>query len=225
MLRPIFKIILKLILGFFSFIFLYFIFAFVLSVIAIDKELDNEQTISIYLKTNGVHSDLVLPIKSPFYDWSEKVKFEHTLSKDTTYKYVAFGWGDKGFYLETPEWKDLKFSTAIKAAFGLGNTAIHATFFKNLILNESCKEIRISKNQYERLITYIDNSFAKDAENNFQKISTHAVYGNHDAFYEANGSYSFFKTCNTWTNSGLKISGQKCCLWTPFDWGIFFHYK
>ena len=222
--KPIFKTIFKFILGFFSIILLYFLAAFLLSIIAIDQEDDTIEEVTIYIKTNGVHSDLVVPIKSDFYDWSKKVKFEHTLSKDTTYQYVAFGWGDKGFYLETPEWKDLKFSTAFKAAFGIGKTAIHATFYKNMRLNDRCKEIKISKKQYERLIAYIENSFAKDDENNFQIISTESVYGVNDAFYEAEGSYSFLKTCNTWTNSGLKFSGQKCCLWTPFDSGIFYHY-
>ena len=55
-------------------------------------------------------------------------------------------------------------------------------------------------------------------------INTDAVYGKNDAFYEANGSYSLFHTCNTWANNGLKACGQKACFWTPFDSGIFYHY-
>ncbi len=46
-----------------------------------------------------------------------------------------------------------------------------------------------------------------------------------DAFYEAKGSYSFMKTCNTWANSALKSAGQKAALWTPSDKGIFRHYQ
>ena len=53
---------------------------------------------------------------------------ENTKSKDSTAEYLAFGWGDKGFYLDTPEWSDLKASTAFKAAFALGNSAMHTTF-------------------------------------------------------------------------------------------------
>ena len=43
--------------------------------------------------------------------------------------YVAFGWGDRAFYLETPQWRDMKVATAFKAVAGLGDTVIHATFF------------------------------------------------------------------------------------------------
>ena len=55
-------------------------------------------------------------------------------------------------------------------------------------------------------------------------IPTDAVYGINDAFYDAKGKYSFFETCNTWANDGLKEAGQKAALWTPSDLGIFQHY-
>lgn len=51
-------------------------------------------------------------------DWSQKIPFSQTKGKSTDFNYIAFGWGDKGFYLDTPTWADLKFSTAFKAAFG-----------------------------------------------------------------------------------------------------------
>jgi uncharacterized protein (TIGR02117 family) len=168
---------------------------------------------------------LVVPIKTEWYNWSDKVKFSHTKSKDTTYHYLAMGWGDKGFYLETPEWKDLKMSVAFKAISGLSNTVIHATFYQKMTVGGRCREIRISQQQYQRLIAYIIASFQKDKNGNFINIVTDAVYGKDDTFYEANGSYSVFYTCNTWVNNALKESGQKSCLWTVFDTGIFLKYK
>ena len=128
-------------------------------------------------------------------------------------------------YLETPQWKDLKASVAFKAAFALSTTAIHATYYNTLVESDTCKKILISKEQYQRLVNYITNSFQKNKDGHFINIATKAVYNKNDAFYEANGSYSLFTTCNTWANSGLKTSGQKCCLWTPFDTGIFLKYK
>ena len=53
----------------------------------------------------------------------------------------------------------------------------------------------------------------------------HHYYPQLNSFYEAKGSYSFFYTCNTWANNGLKAMGQKAALWTPSDFGIFQHYK
>ena len=69
------------------------------------------------------------------------------------------GWGDKGFYLDTPSWADLKFSTAFKAVFGINTAAIHATYYKELKENELCKKIEISKEQYKDLVAYIQKSF------------------------------------------------------------------
>ena len=159
-------------------------------------------------------------------DWSKEIKFANTHLADTTrMKYLAMGWGDKGFYLETPTWAQLKFRVAFKAAFALSTTAIHATFYDSLPQNDSCKEIKITKEQYTKLINYITNSFQKDQNGHFIRIVTNANYGKADAFYEANGSYSMLHTCNTWANNGLKSCNQKACLWTPFDTGIFLNYK
>ena len=181
--------------------------------------------IDIYLKTNGVHTDVVMPVKTEQKDWSRSFLFHHTRSTDSTYRYIAVGWGDKGFYLETPSWSDLKASTAFNAAFGLGSSAIHATYYQQLVENEKCVKLRIGKDQYRQLIQYIDKALQKDASGNLMVIGENARYGDHDAFYEATGSYSLFHTCNTWTNNALKASGQKACWWTPFDKGIFYHYR
>lgn len=212
------------IIGLVGFVVLYFTFAYLLSRITVnntDTELDE---MTIYIKTNGVHTDIVMPIKSEIIDWSKQIRFENTRSKDTTYKFVALGWGDKGFYLETPTWDDLTLPVAFKAVTGLSTTAFHATFYHKMTINDSCKKIEISKNQYISLINFIEESM-QIKNGKYINIPTNAVYGDSDAFYEANGSYSLFTTCNTWSNNALKSCGQKACLWTPFDTGIFLKYQ
>lgn len=225
-LKKLFKYIGIFLLCFIGFVLLYLLTAFCLSRITVDKEQGTPAEMSIYIRTNGVHTDIVMPIKNELRDWTSEIKFSNTHLTDTlSIQYIAMGWGDKGFYLETPTWADLKFSTAFKAAFALSTTAIHATFYTAMNENDSCKKIMISKEQYKRLIKYIDDSFQHDANGHYISIITNANYGNDDAFYEANGSYSMFKTCNTWANKGLKECGQKACLWTAFDTGIFLKYK
>lgn len=219
------KIVLKIFLVLFGLILIYLITVFSLSKITVNQEPNTKPEVEIYILTNGVHTDIVMPTKNDQIDWSQQVKFANTKAADSTYKYLAMGWGDKGFYLETPEWSDLKASVAFKAASGLSTTAIHATYYKSLREGADCKKMMISKEQYDRLIRYISQSFQKDASGNFLNIKTDAIYGKSDAFYEATGSYSLFHTCNTWANSALKASGQKCCYWTATDSGIFSKYK
>lgn len=218
------KILLKMVFGFVGFLLIYILSAFLLSKITVNSDCTEEgKSIPVYLLSNGVHTDIVLPVKNHLFDWSKHVKFENTIAKDSTAQFVAFGWGDKGFYLETPTWADLKFSTAFKAASGLSTSAMHTTFYKSLKENDHCKRILVSDSEYEKLANYIKNSFQIDS-GNFMKIQTDAVYGKNDAFYEAKGSYSLFHTCNTWANNALKESNQKAAFWTPTDTGIFCHY-
>ncbi|MGY4538268.1 uncharacterized protein (TIGR02117 family) [Mucilaginibacter sp. UYNi724] len=222
--KKFFKIALRVVLGFIAFIALYLLAAFGLSKIPVPAEPATAQTIDIYILTNGVHTDVVVPVKNEQMDWSKEVKFDNTLKPDSTATLIGFGWGDKGFYLNTPTWAELKFSTAFKAAFALSTSAVHATFHKQLTESSSCKKISISSEQYGRLVDYIRSSFSTDADGHAVVIKTNANYGDTDAFYEANRRYNLFYTCNTWANNALKACGQRACLWTPMDKPIFAKY-
>lgn len=182
-------------------------------------------TIPFYIHSNGVHTDLVMPVRSAVYDWSQELPYSHTLANDTSYQYVGIGWGDKGFYLYTPTWNDLKLSTAVKAGFWMNTTAMHVTYFRQAELapGPNCAYIPLTPTQYQHLITYIQNTFERDAQGRVQWIQGHS-YADHDAFYEAKHHYSFLNTCNTWSNNGLKVAGQKAALWTPFDTGMLRQY-
>lgn len=207
-------------------VFLYVILSLLIPMIPVHAEkTDDPKIVELYILTNGVHTDLVVPVKTQYIDWSEKLPYENTNGKQKDFKYISFGWGDKGFYLDTPTWADLKFSTAFKAAFWLSDSAMHCTYYKTMKSGLDCKKMMLTEKQYLHLIQFIDSKFDKDASGKYMLIKTDAVYGNNDAFYDAKGSYNFTYTCNTWANQGLKAAGQKAALWTPTDFGIFQHYK
>ena len=203
---------------------LYLAAAFGLSRIAVPKaDPDAAPDVPVFLHTNGVHTDIVVPIRTAQHDWSRQLSLADTPSADTSMRYIAFGWGDKGFYLDTPTWADLKFRTAFVAAFWLGSSAVHATYFHALVPGPDTVPLHLSRAEYARLVAYIQRSFRYDAAGRVQHIAGHS-YGRDDAFYEAHRVYSFLYTCNTWTNNALKACGQRACLWTPSDQGIFYQY-
>jgi uncharacterized protein (TIGR02117 family) len=214
-----------LILGFVTFAATWLLAALLLSLFTVNPHPLPGRDVTIFIITNGDHTDIVVPVKNSIKDWSSEVKFTNTISRGTNAKYVALGWGDKEFFLNTPTWSQLKLSVAFKAAFALSSAAIHATFYKSIRQNEDCRQITISNSQYTRLVAYIDNTFKRDAAGNVINIKTTANYDNNDAFYEAKGKYNLFYTCNTWANNALKACGQKACVWTPFDKGIFRLYR
>lgn len=219
------KITLRIIIGCVAFVALYLFAAWGLSKIAVPAEPLTSEDVTIYILTNGVHTDIVVPVRNPQMDWSKEIKFGNTVGNDSTATYVGFGWGDKGFYLNTPTWAELKFSVAFKAAFALSSSAIHATYHTKLTESSSCVKLQISNEQYARLIAYITKSFKTDAAGHYINIKTNANYGTGDAFYEAYRKYNLFYTCNTWANNALKSCGQRACLWTPADSPIFAKYQ
>ncbi|MGY5353166.1 TIGR02117 family protein [Wenyingzhuangia sp. IMCC45533] len=215
----------KILLAFVILLGTYFISVFLIPYITIRAEtIQAAKEINIYIKSNGVHTDVIVPIKNQYYNWYQKFSQKDTKKESSKMKYVAIGWGDKGFYLDTPTWADLTLKTALRASLGLSTTALHTTYYDKIVEDENCVQIKISAQQYKNLCDYICES-AKQENSKFVNIKTQANYGLHDAFYEAKGTYHLFKTCNTWTNTALKISGQKACLWTVTDHQILIKNK
>lgn len=83
--------------SFSALILLYLGSAHCLSRIAMNITPKSGEYATIYILTNGVHTDIVVPIKSDVINWSNILKYEHTVGKDSVVDYVAFGWGRQGF--------------------------------------------------------------------------------------------------------------------------------
>lgn len=214
----------RLLLAVIAFVLVYVVIVFIASHIPVNSTPEKSEDVTIYINSNGVHTDILVPIRNEVKDWTTSIRFDQTKSKDSTMQFVAFGWGDKGFYLDTPEWSDLKASTAAKAAFYLGTSAMHTKFYNKVKEDAECVKVTISKKDYQDMVKYIEDSFQLDYKNNVQWI-TNQSYGQYDAFYEGKGKYSLFYTCNTWANNCLKAGHQKAALWTVYDKGIFYHYQ
>ena len=170
--------------------------------------------IAVYVVSNGVHTDIVMPMDSPQWHWRDWVSEMDTRQPQAVAQYVSIGWGDRGFYLETPTWADLKASTAVKAISGLNQTAMHVTF--STVApdehNPQIAKILLMDNEYRALAEQVSHSFAR--KNGKTRRIQGAAYTDFDVFYEANGRYSALMTCNTWTNQQLKQSGLPAVMWT-----------
>lgn len=177
-----------------------------------EKEPKNEY---IFITSNGVHLDIIVPNRL----LTQKLQTELNIPSTS---FTSFGWGDKDFYLNTPEWKDLTFKTAYRALFCTSATLMHVDRYTKA--NPSWDSIAVSQNNLDTLLKYISASFYKDPRGRFVKIPD-AHYSSQDNFYQAKGSYSCFKTCNTWVNSALKQSNLPASLWTPFDFSVLYHIR
>lgn len=173
-----------------------------------------EQRHSVYVTSNGVHSDIILH-RSLFDDF-----FTSQLANIEGKDYIAIGWGDKGFYLYTPSWSELKVSTALIAAFLPSETLMHLTHYQ--LVNPNWKHIQLCNKQLENLKKFIYESFQYDNNQSIIMLEG-AGYQNNDFFYKAVGNYTCLYTCNIWVNQALKKAGVKTAIWSPFEKGILKH--
>jgi len=186
---------------------------------------NKKQSIEIYLKNNGVHADFIFPIKSKHKDWSDEFAIENTIAKDTNSRYLQVGWGDKGFYFNVSDWDSLTFRDVYTAAFALNESALHVKFLRNVNISKKkdreCVKLHITPNQYNKLIKYVEETIERDSKNKSIHIDNITTYGPRDSFYEANGRYSLFHSCNTWINVGLKEASLPAPFWTVMSGPIF----
>ncbi|HEY0147966.1 MAG TPA: TIGR02117 family protein [Allosphingosinicella sp.] len=176
--------------------------------------------VRIFVRTNGVHTWLVVPKVTPEMDWRPYVPGKHL--KDPRWgggDHVALGYGNRTFYLETPTWGDLTMKNAFLAAFGQGRSLMHADHTHVPRPDEHQRPLTITREQYRRLAAHIARSFQRGPDGRTLPVLGRG-YGSSDMFYEANGGYSAFYTCNSWTGEALRAAGVKTGLWTPLSQSI-----
>jgi len=176
--------------------------------------------VTIFVRSNGVHTWIVMPKVSDEMDWRPYARPDHL--RDPRWgnaDHVAIGYGNREFYLNTPSWGDLSPRTAALALFGSGPTLLHVEHVDRPRAEQWQRPIRITADQYRRLAGYIQRRFRLDPGGRPIPVLGRG-YGAWDMFYEANGGYSFVMTCNEWTGRALRQAGVRTGLWTPFEQSI-----
>lgn len=174
---------------------------------------NNGSDVELYLVSNGVHVDLVVPLVYRDIDWRETFSPADTRSGAAAARFAAIGWGERNFYLHTPSWSDLRATTALRALSGANRTLMHVSFYREVPEQGRTVRLRAGTEQYRRLAEAVRRDFAGSGR---AKPLQGIHYHDNDAFYEANGRYHAFFTCNSWVNRRLKEAGLRAAVWTPF---------
>ena len=177
----------------------------------------------VFVRSNGVHVDLVLPALAAGQDLYRLVPPEHVANPASASGWIAFGWGQREFYLETPRWSDLTVRNAARAVFG-GDAVMHVEHVGPPHPSGDARPLLLGPEEYSRLVAYIRNSFAVHADGPAAPIDG-AGYGNNDVFYDARGHYSAGRTSNQWASDALAAAGVKIGAWTPFAQGVMWRFR
>lgn len=84
--------------------------------------------------------------------------------------------------------------------------------------------VRVSDEGYRRLLAHVRSSLRRDAYGRAVPVPG-ATHGRGDTFYEAQGRYHPFFTCNEWVRSGLSAAGVRTAVWSPADVALFWHLR
>lgn len=196
----------------------YLFFAWLLSIIPTTPYPSAPQAARqpLYVSTNGVHVDVIVPVTALPEAWLGEL----SLLEGT--RYLGVGWGDKGFYLNTPTWAELDWRVAFSAAFLPSPTLMHVTHYGQA--SSYWYQTEVTEDQLDDLLAFIEDSFKRDQAEQLILLAGKG-YGSRDFFYEAKGSYSALYTCNVWANQALKAARVKTAIWAPFEWGIVRHLQ
>jgi uncharacterized protein (TIGR02117 family) len=183
--------------------------------------------ITVFLRTNGVHAELVLPAAAP-YDWRvelppAEVVDAARLAAPPSLAWIAFGWGDREFFVRTRTWRDLRPATAASALLGLGPAAMHVEYLARP-QDYRARRIELSNVQYARLVEILRAGFVRDAGGRPRRIDDPGYFDT-DAFYEGTGRYTLWLTSNEWIRRVLAGAGVRTAAWAPFDVALFWHLR
>lgn len=174
--------------------------------------------VTIYVETNGFHTGFILPAQTEGIDWHGL--FPPTDVSDTRYHatgvtdHVAISWGERDFYLGTPQWHDLDPATLIRAAIGSDATLIHVYHMRRPAEGRYARRLVISHDAYRRLSTRLMDSLAVPDSGPLKPV---AGYRGDDVFYPGSGRYSLINSCNVWTGDHLRAIGVRIGAWTPAE--------
>lgn len=173
----------------------------------------------VFLRTNGVHAEVVLPLATRAADLRAALPAPPEGMRDIA-THVAIGWGDRAVYLEARTWADLHFKTGFLALLGLNGAALHVEFGSDPVTGDGMLPIALSDEALRRLADAVLASFVRDTRG-APILIPGAGYGKADAFYEARGRYTPFHTCNEWARSVLAQAGVRMPVWSPSDRALF----
>lgn len=178
--------------------------------------------VDIYLTTNGMHTDFVLPTQTHLFDWAKIIDSQPFEKEIKEYPFLGLGWGDWGFYIDLDLWENLTPKLAAKTLLNPKTpTLMHITGYLELPYEKlRVEKVSLSNEQYLKLCDFIFSGFALKADNSIDFLPD-LGYTAHDNFYRGEGSYHALHTCNYWVNKGLKKIGVRTALWSPLDRGIF----
>ncbi|MEM8542196.1 MAG: DUF2459 domain-containing protein [Pseudomonadota bacterium] len=173
-----------------------------------------DDTIRIYVLSNGFHSDIALPrLDGATMQKLSLSEADYPVNIDDV-RYWAVGWGSKTAYTSLLAISDLSFGIATKA-LAFDEAVMYVTPFGQLSAGPRVYAFDLSQTEYDLLISALSEWF-------LSRTPQDVTQGFGDRFYAAKGRFSPWMTCNSWTGQRLRQIRINVGVWTPISQSLEF---
>lgn len=154
---------------------------------------------TVYILRHEWHAGLIVGRRDIGADFA--LEAPDLLAKE----WLEFGWGDAEFYQE----RDAGILLGLKAIFLRNDSVMHVYGFdgapEKAFPQSEMAALRLPPDGYARLLAFVRSSFKRNAAGAVRRLGP-GLYGL-SYFYEGEGKYHAFRTCNTWTAEALEAGG------------------
>lgn len=165
---------------------------------------DRDRGTPIWVFDHGFHAGLVLSRDSleAFGGEPSGAWLKHFPDAD----WFEFGWGDAGFYFEVPTYEDVTLVIGAKALLWPSDSVMHvATGIGSPLIafaRSDGVEIPVTEAALSEIVAFVEAATASDQPlgPGLYRVS---------AFYEGQGKYHLFQTCNSWVSQALRAGGLR----------------
>lgn len=172
-----------------------------------------ERNVTIYVASNGFHSDIVLPTVSEGRDWRPLLAASPLTEPYRDAPWVAFGWGAETAYTELGTLADLSLGLILKST-AFDRSVVHVQPVAAVRTGTDLRSFTISEASYRGLVDHVEASLQLD-EVGGPMILAGVSHGNGDAFLRGRDRFWLLRSCNVWVGEGLRKAGLPIGLWTP----------
>ncbi len=166
--------------------------------------------VEIGLEWTLAHTELVLPVVAAGHDW-RAVLGPVVVPPDVAW--ISLSWGERDFFLNTPDWADLDPRLAIRALFASEASLLHVYRLDHPV----GRRIMLNPEEYRRLADWL----AAEVQPGGNVL---AGYGPEDVFVDGVRRYGWWRTCNQWVADALAHAGVRSSAFTPLVQGLSWRF-
>ena len=175
--------------------------------------------VAVLLLANAIHTDIALPARPEVLNAFGFLGDAGLPIGDPAVRWIIIGWGGRSFYLETPNWSDLK-PLPVLRALTLDRSVMHVTLGGDIDPSgPGVRTLLLNNVSFDALLKASLERFSTNGEHRPIEIEN-AAYSQFDRFYEAAGFFNALVGCNTWTAAVLRSAGFRTGWWNPLPFSL-----